>query len=82
MQPISILIVAADRERAWDLGEQLDADGHTIRADRRRAPLGCVSGQRRRIGRLADVRRTATPSLPVAVRRQLMRRPRSARRST
>ena len=30
MQPISILIVAADRDRAWDLGEQFDADGHSI----------------------------------------------------
>jgi len=30
MQPITILIVAADRQRAWDLGEQFDADGHTI----------------------------------------------------
>jgi DNA-binding response OmpR family regulator len=30
MQQHTLLIVSADRERAWDLGEQLDADGHTI----------------------------------------------------
>ena len=26
----TLLIVAADAERGWDLGEQLDADGHTV----------------------------------------------------
>lgn len=39
-EPITILIVAADNAYAWDLGEQLDADGNTIYlANDRRAEL-------------------------------------------
>jgi two-component system phosphate regulon response regulator OmpR len=61
----TLLIVAADRQRAWDLGEQLDADGHTIYlAHDRRGAIAKLSTHAIDVVILAGLERPAdAPSL-------------------
>jgi hypothetical protein len=65
----SLLIVTADRARGWDLGEQLDADGHDIRlTDDRPGVIAKLSTHAIDVVILGELERPAAASPPPGAR--------------